>query len=351
MINDDKIDCEEWTGDSRHEQSISASYLIAFMYISYAVLNLFMVNEHILRTTDPLRLLSVAFIFIVLALLSYKEFTWFVAYIGLMFVPIGVAIANMLMLKNLDNIPYYIIEIAVLIVWTLVLSGLKFRHAFSSALIVFLITCYSFLIYHAHNDSLPLFYLFLLLVFLLFATMGKHTIEKLLNEVCHKTQKFNELSMTDELTELPRKEKFDFVIKNELERSRRYKYKFGLLMVEIDDFNVIYEKFGKEVRDDLLIVVSTLITDQIRSTDMEIRWGEHEFVVVCLELNLVQLTKIANSILESMRNYDFGRLGRVTLSIGATVNKISDNDISIVNRVKQALLKSKQANGNSVVSL
>ena len=94
-----------------------------------------------------------------------------------------------------------------------------------------------------------------------------------------------------------------------------------------------------------------MINEQVRSTDMEIRWSEDEFVVVCLELDIKQLQKIGYSILKSVNDYDFGRLDKITLSVGATLNRVSDNDTSIVNRLNQALLKAKREGGACVKSL
>ena len=350
-MNDDTIECDEWIIDSRQKQIVTVTFFMAVAYGLYAVLNLFLATKGIAQPVGSQYLLSVAFIFLILSLLAYKSTTQLLALYGLIIVPILVAIISMVLLRSVDSIPFYISEMGILIVWIFILCGLRFKQALITASMVLSITLYSLFIYHSQYESSPLVYLFLLVVLFVFSLIGASFIEKLSVELCIKTLENQELSMTDELTELPSRAKFDFIIKSELERSRRYKYKFGILMIEIDNFQNICDKFGKEVRDDLLIVIASMITEEVRSTDMEIRWSEYEFVVVCLELDIVQLRKIANSILQSMRDYDFGRLGRVTLSIGATINKVSDNDTSIVNRAKQALFKAKHDKGNSVESL
>jgi diguanylate cyclase (GGDEF)-like protein len=348
---EDAIDCNEWIIDSRQKQVVIVSFFMALAYALYAVLELSLASKHIAQSASLQYISFVASSFLILSLLAYKQNTQLLALYGLMLVPILVAVVSMVMLQNADSIPFYLLEMSIIIVWVFILCGLRFRQALITASMVLFITFYSMLIYHSQILPSPFIYLFLLVVLFVFSLLGAFFIEKLTVELCEKTFENQELSMTDELTELPSRAKFDFIIHSELERSRRYKYRFGILMIEIDDFKNICNKFGKEVRDDLLVVVSSMITEEVRSTDMEIRWSEHEFVVVCLELDIVQLRKIANSILQSMRDYDFGRLGRVTLSIGATINKVSDNDTSIVNRAKQALFKARRNNGNSVESL
>ena len=349
-MNDDTVDCGEWVLDSRQKQVVMVTFLMALAYGLYAMLDLFLASKQVLQLVSLSHLLFSAPLFLIVSMLAYKPSTQYIALYGVMSVPILVAISSMVMLRDVDSTPFYLFEMSIIIVWIFIVSGLRFRQALIVSSIVLFITFYSILIYHSQSD-LPPVYLFLLVVLFIFSLLGASFIEKLSINLCVKTLENQELSMTDELTELPSKAKFDFIIKNELERSRRYKYRFGILMIEIDNFQNICDKFGKEVRDDLLVVVSSMITEQVRSTDMEIRWSEHEFVVVCLELDIVQLRKIANSILQSMRDYDFGRLGWVTLSMGATINKVSDNDTSIVNRVKQALFKAKHDKGNSVESL
>ncbi len=351
MINNDIFDCDEWIAESREKRVGLATFLMALAYALYAVLNLYVVSEPMLWVADPWRLLFTALTFLIISIFSYRHSIRQLVYVGLIILPIAVAISSMVMMQGENSVPFYLLEMGILIVWIFIVCGLRFQQSLTISLMVLVITFYSLLIYHAHYENSSLFYLFLLVVLAMLSLIGSHLIEKLTVDICIKTQENQELSMTDELTELPIRAKFDFVINSELERSRRYKYKFGLLMIEIDNFKPICKKFGKEVKKDLLIVVASMITDQVRSTDIEIRWSEHEFVVVCLELDIVQLRKIANSILQSMRDYDFGRLGQVTLSIGATINKVSDNDTSIVNRAKQALFKAKHDKSNSVESL
>jgi len=350
-MNDDTIECDEWIIDSRQKQVGIVTFFMALAYGLYAVLNMFLASKGVVQPSNLQYLLFSATLFLILSFLSYRHATYIFSLYGLMIVPALLAIISMVVLREVENIPFYLSEMDILIVWIFIASGLRFRQALISASIVLMITFYSMLIYHSQTLQLPLPHLLLLVVFFIFSLLGASFVEKLSVELCEKTFELQEVSMTDELTELPSRAKFDFIIKSELERSRRYKYRFGLMMIEIDDFKLICNKFGKEVRDDLLLVVSSMITEQVRSTDMEIRWSEYEFVVVCLELDVVQLRKIANSILQSMRDYDFGRLGHVSLSIGATINKVSDNDTSIVNRVKQALFKAKHNTGNSVETL
>ncbi|MEA3330169.1 MAG: GGDEF domain-containing protein [Campylobacterota bacterium] len=350
MINDDE-NCDDWIKSSRQKQIFLVALLTASMYVLYVAFNFLVLDEQILESAHLQRLYFIIPLFLLLSLLSYKQENQELASIGLIVIPIVIAISSMIVSSKTDNFTFYLTEMNIMIFWVFIVSGLRFKQALLTALTLFLITVYSVLIYHSLYE--PFFYTHLFLMFVSFALsmLKAYFIEQSTLKLCLQTKKNQELSMTDELTEFSSRSKFDFIIKNELERSRRYKYQFGLLIIEIDDFKAIYKKFGKQVRDDLLIVVSSLINEQVRSTDMEIRWSEDEFVVVCLELDIEQLQKIAYSILKSMSEYDFGRLGQVTLSAGATINKVSDNDASIVNRLKQALLKAKQDGGACVKSL
>jgi diguanylate cyclase (GGDEF)-like protein len=344
---DNTIDCDEWIDSYRRRQIYVGALFMVLVYGLYIVLDLFLTGGEVARPVSMQYLLFSFSLFLIVFIFAYRQNNRTLTY----FVPIVIAIGSMVVFRSAGDIHFYFAEMGILIVWIFTISGLRFRQALVSSTIVLLIIFYSVLIYSSQDEpSMPV-YLFLLVVLFILSALSASFIEELSVELCIKALQNQELSMTDELTELPSRAKFDFIIKSELERSRRYKYRFGLMMIEIDDFKTISNKFGKDVRDDLLIVVSSMITEQVRSTDMEIRWSEHEFVVVCLELDIVQLRKIANSILQSMIDYDFGRLGDVTLSIGATINKVSDNDTSIVNRAKQALFKARHNNGNSVETL
>ncbi|MCD6432947.1 MAG: GGDEF domain-containing protein, partial [Sulfurimonas sp.] len=335
----------------KREENFFSSLLAAVFFILYVVFNFLVLDEQILEPAHLQRLYFIIPLFLLLSILSYKQENQELASIGLIVIPIIIAVSSMIVSSKSDNFTFYLAEMNIMIFWVFIVSGLRFKQAFLTALALLFITVYSVLIYHSLYE--PFFYMHLFLMFVLFALsmLEAYFIEQTTLKFCLQTKKNQELSMTDELTEFSSRSKFDFIIKNELERSRRYKYHFGLLIIEIDNFRAIYKKFGKQVRDDLLVVVSSLINEQVRSTDMEIRWSEDEFVIVCLELDIKQLQTIGYSILKSMREYDFGRLGQVTLSVGATINRVPDNDISIVNRVKQALLKAKQDGGACVKSI
>jgi len=341
-MNNDTISCDEWMEDYRKRQTCTSALIMAFAYGVLMAGKLFAIAEF--ANTKYLFFCIVSFS--VLFVLSYRRISGIFIY----FIPVLVSVAGMVFFRDFKDVFFYFAQIGILVAWVFLVSGFRFKQAVVTVSVILLVTLYSVFIYNTEIVSVG-YYLCFLIVLSVFGLFGAFYIEQTLVDLCVKTQEYQELSMTDELTELPSRAKFDFIIKSELERSRRYKYKFGLMMIEIDDFKLICDKFGREVRDDLLIVVSSMITEQVRSTDMEVRWSEHEFVVVCLELNMMQLKKIANAILQSMRDYDFGKLKRVTLSIGVTINKVSDNDVSIVNRAKQALLQAKHNKGNSVEGL
>lgn len=350
MINDDE-NCDDWVKSLRQKQIFLVTLLTAFAYIVYVIFNFLVLSEQVLQPAHLMRLYFTIPLFLLLTILSYKQENQGLLHIGLIVVPIIIAISSMIMVAKPDNITFYLAEINIMIFWVFIVSGLRFKQALLTALAMLIITFYSILIYHSLHETLFYTHLFLMVISLVISLVGAYLIEKSTLELYSKIQEFQEVSMVDELTELSSRSKFDFIIKNELERSRRYKYQFGLLILEIDDFKAICKKFGKQVRDDLLIVVSSMINEQVRSTDMEIRWSEDEFVVVCLELDIKQLQKIGYSILKSVNDYDFGRLDKITLSVGATLNRVSDNDTSIVNRLNQALLKAKREGGACVKSL
>ena len=112
---------------------------------------------------------------------------------------------------------------------------------------MFIVTLYSILIYHSLHETLFYTHLFLMFISFVISLVGAYLIEESTLEFYSKAQDFQEVSMVDELTELSSRSRFDFIIKTELERSRRYKYQFGLLILEIDDFRAICKKFGKQI--------------------------------------------------------------------------------------------------------
>ena len=98
-------------------------------------------------------------------------------------------------------------------------------------------------------------------------------------------QQLRDQAMRDPLTNVYNRRYFNEVIEREIGRSKRYDHPIGFLMVDIDDFKHINDTYGHQTGDLVLKEVADLLVDQVRDTDLVVRYGGDEFLLVLIETN------------------------------------------------------------------
>ena len=94
------------------------------------------------------------------------------------------------------------------------------------------------------------------------------------------TRSLENLVSIDELTLVYNRKYFDERVQLEIDEADRYKRKFGLLILDLDKFKPINDKYGHKAGDRVLRYVGNRLKDINRSADIVARYGEDEFVVI-----------------------------------------------------------------------
>ena len=87
----------------------------------------------------------------------------------------------------------------------------------------------------------------------------------------------------DPLTGVYNRRYFNEVIEQEIGRSKRYDHPIGFLMIDIDHFKHINDTYGHQTGDQVLQAVAKLLVGQVRGTDLVVRYGGDEFLLVLIE--------------------------------------------------------------------
>ncbi|MBN2143483.1 MAG: sensor domain-containing diguanylate cyclase [Candidatus Aureabacteria bacterium] len=157
------------------------------------------------------------------------------------------------------------------------------------------------------------------------------------------------IAYLDPLTGLANRRFTEASLSARLAEMRRYKWPFGILLLDIDHFKSINDTYGHEAGDKALKFVSHLLLSVVRTSDVIGRWGGEEFLAVFANAGSQSLSAIAEKfrrILESsVFAYDHAEL-KMTVSSGGTVAKESDTIESIVRRADLNLYQSKQNGRN-----
>ncbi|BAL23302.1 bifunctional diguanylate cyclase/phosphodiesterase [Azoarcus sp. KH32C] len=104
----------------------------------------------------------------------------------------------------------------------------------------------------------------------------------------------------DPLTNLYNQRVFWELLDSETIRSGRHGYKFGLLVVDADNFKSVNDTYGHGFGDMFLQEVAAAIRSAIREDDLLARYGGDEFVVILPETDLAGTTEVAQRIIDSV---------------------------------------------------
>lgn len=169
-------------------------------------------------------------------------------------------------------------------------------------------------------------------------------------ELTKTNQKLETLSITDPLTGAFNRGHTDQVLKQESERASRYHLNLSLILIDLDNFKQVNDKYGHLTGDAVLIQTSKWIESVIRSTDTFGRWGGEEFVIICPETDLAQAVMLAEKIRSGIEQQRFPEKLKQTLSIGVAQYRFNESTDQWIYRTDQSLYTAKHNGKNQVVN-
>lgn len=161
-------------------------------------------------------------------------------------------------------------------------------------------------------------------------------------------KRIEELSVTDQLTQLYNRLKLDDVLEQEINRANRYNRDLSLILFDIDRFKNINDSFGHPVGDAVLLDISDITRDSVRNTDIAGRWGGEEFMIICLETDLQGATELAERIRRAIAGFDFPTVGHCSSSFGVATYQQNEGKKSLLHRADAALYRAKRSGRDRV---
>lgn len=160
--------------------------------------------------------------------------------------------------------------------------------------------------------------------------------------------KIAEITSIDSLTKLYNRQYLFLKMKDELNRFKRYKTAFSILLLDIDDFKRINDTFGHQKGDGILSKFSIILEKSKRDLDICARYGGEEFMIVLPHTDLHEAKIIAERLRIIIEN-NFKNDTGITTSIGVSnCPKSSKTLKNLIKKADNALYKSKSRGKNRV---
>jgi two-component system, cell cycle response regulator len=189
----------------------------------------------------------------------------------------------------------------------------------------------------------------------------RHKLEHALDQLQEKNQQLEEslvlmqqMAATDPLTSLYNRRHFGRVLEQMFAESQRYQNDMACVMIDLDDYKRLNDKYGHQVGDQLLVLAGKVISANMRRMDVAARYGGDEFVVLLPRASSGDAEMVAERIREEFAVAAAAALNQakgITMSVGiaslATSKLISADQL--VAKADQALYRAKESGRNCVM--
>ena len=167
-------------------------------------------------------------------------------------------------------------------------------------------------------------------------------------ELKRNETRIHELMLRDPLTGVYNRRALSQRLDEELSRSRRFGHPLGLLILDIDYFKQINDRFGHLAGDQVLIGIARFLRQQVRKSDFVARYGGEEFIILLPETGLEGARRFAERLRLAIAELDFEEIPTPSVSIGVAVSREDDTPDRLLHRADEALYAAKRGGRNRV---
>jgi len=166
-------------------------------------------------------------------------------------------------------------------------------------------------------------------------------------------QKYLELSIIDDLTQLYNSRHFYAQLEKEIERSNRYEQPLSILMLDLDDFKMFNDTYGHVEGDYVLSRLGEVIKRCLRETDSAYRYGGEEFTIILPMTTSEDGLVTAKRIQTELGKEAFcpaGQRVHLTVSTGLSQYRLKEEMKAFVHRVDQLMYDAKKNGKDRICS-
>ncbi len=192
-----------------------------------------------------------------------------------------------------------------------------------------------------------------ILAFIPWAVLGLWYAGRRISDQRELVETMEGVARIDPLTGIANRAEIDDALDREVVRSQRYRHPLSVLMIDIDHFKSINDRYGHPVGDTVIRNVAKAIAGRLRSTDLVARYGGEEFLVMLTETAPNKATTVAEAIRNIIAEIPVYLKGdttiQTTVSIGVSgALTITGSAADLVRQADQALYAAKNGGRNQV---
>ncbi|NTV89046.1 MAG: PAS domain S-box protein [Clostridiales bacterium] len=161
-------------------------------------------------------------------------------------------------------------------------------------------------------------------------------------------EQLRKIAIKDDLTGLYNRYYLETTINKHIEHSDRYGEPLSLVLIDLDKFKDVNDSWGHPTGDDLLKYTSQKILASARASDIVIRFGGEEFIVLMPQTTIKGAVEAAEKLRAALEENPHPVAGRQTASMGVAEHLRSESFRNLYRRVDQALYRAKLGGRNKV---
>ncbi len=246
------------------------------------------------------------------------------------FIPLMITFALVFTLINMLPMHTIIISFVSVFVFAAFLPGVE-----NSKLLIF-IDSYTFLIY----SFIMIFISFTLLI----SKLKIYTTKKIFRD---RSFALSEMSIKDALTGLYNHNYGLERLEEEINRRNRTNTELVLLLFDVDDFKGINDNYGHKEGDEVIRYIGGVLRKGIRKTDIAIRYGGDEFMVIFPYTKVESIIRVCEDIMDKISEYMLPDGEKITIS-GGLVQHGDEGVDEFFNEADKYMYKSKKIGKNRI---
>jgi diguanylate cyclase (GGDEF)-like protein len=169
--------------------------------------------------------------------------------------------------------------------------------------------------------------------------------------VREQAELFARAAVIDPVSGLFNRRYFHDRLQQELRRAQRHRMPMALLMIDIDDFKAINDRFGHIAGDTVIRGISDILRRSVRLFDVCVRFGGEEFAILMPGSGAESATTVAERIRRRIEEYEGEERLRPDLHVTASIGLSVTDDGSaaeLLDRADRALYVAKRSGKNRV---